>query len=148
MPDTDTQFQRVITTFLWWEAPSSDPEAAESKFLAAMRAFITPEIRKRAFGLTRVTGEEGARVVFGTHSPIVTSTQRGPEGSGVQLQGQLYDFPVDLAALMAEGWTSIHSLNVRVQGTPCVVLESRSMSDEEAEARALYERLKLRFEGR
>lgn len=147
MPDTDTQFQRVITTFLLWEAatgPNSDPEAAESKFLTAMRTFITPEIEER---FTRATGSESARVVFGTHSPIVTSTQR-PEGGGVQLQGQLYDFPVDLAALMAEGWTSIHSLNVRVQGTPCVVLESRSMSDEEAEARALYERLKLRFEGR
>lgn len=136
MPDTETQFQRVITTFLFWEAateasPDVDPEAAECAFLAAMRAFVTPEIGARASCM---------------HPPIVTSTQ--PRlADGVQLQGQLYDFPVDLAALLAEGWTSLQSL--RVQGTPCVVLESRTpMATEEAEARAMYARLKLRFEGR
>lgn len=127
MPDTDAQtaFHRVVTTFMAWEGTSvsatSDRERAESEFQDAMRAFLTTEIRMRA---------------------LRTRTPHAP-------QGRLFDFPVDLAALMAEGWTSIHSLQGAQSALPCVVLESRSpMSAEEAAARAQLAALKLRFEGR
>ena len=141
MPDTDAQtaFHRVVTTFMAWEGTSvsatSDRERAESEFQDAMRAFLTTEVRMRALR-TRIS------------PPLVTSTQPGL-ADGVQLQGRLFDFPVDLAALMAEGWTSIHSLQGAQSALPCVVLESRSpMSAEEAAARAQLAALKLRFEGR